>query len=131
MRMTCIVIGYVPNAQGDAALEWGLTASVHYGHRVVVVNTAVQDASDLADPHRTQLAALGDRLRQHGEDDELRTMPFGSDPAEHLLEVAQEVDASLVVIGLRRRSSLGKAVFGSTAQQVLLNAPCPVVAVKA
>lgn len=126
-----MVIGYVPNPHGDAALEWGLNAAARMNQRVVVVNTAVQDASDLGDRHGERLTAVRDRLREREEDDELRALPFGSDPAEHLLKVAAEVNASLVVIGIRRRSPLGKAVFGSTAQQVLLNASCPVVAVKA
>ncbi|THE66213.1 universal stress protein [Salinadaptatus halalkaliphilus] len=49
------------------------------------------------------------------------------DPSNVLLEYAEEVDARYVVLGPRRRSPAGKAVFGSTSQSVILNAPCPVV----
>jgi nucleotide-binding universal stress UspA family protein len=55
----------------------------------------------------------------------------GLDPAEDLLKVAEEVSAELIIIGLRRRSPVGKLILGSNAQRILLDAPCPVLAVKA
>jgi nucleotide-binding universal stress UspA family protein len=53
------------------------------------------------------------------------------DPADDLVKVATEVDAEIIVIGLRRRSPVGKLILGSNAQRVLLDSPCPVLAVKA
>jgi nucleotide-binding universal stress UspA family protein len=55
---------------------------------------------------------------------------MGVDVAEQVLAVADEVSASLVVIGLRRRSPVGKLIMGSVAQRILLSADCPVLAVK-
>lgn len=52
-------------------------------------------------------------------------------PAEEIVTVAEELDARYVVVGGRRRSPVGKAVFGSTTQTVLLEADCPVVTVMA
>lgn len=49
------------------------------------------------------------------------------DPAEELIEAATEHDADLIVIGGRRRSPAGKALFGSVAQSVILNAERPVL----
>jgi len=47
-----------------------------------------------------------------------------------IVDLAEEVDADLVVVGGRKRSPTGKAVFGSTAQEVMLEAPCPVTFVR-
>lgn len=49
---------------------------------------------------------------------------------ESIVETAEDVDADLVYVGGRKRSPAGKAVFGSTAQEVLLNAPAPVTFVR-
>ena len=54
----------------------------------------------------------------------------GVDASEEILTVAREHQAELVVIGLRRRSPVGKLLMGSTAQRVLFDAHCPVLAVK-
>lgn len=51
------------------------------------------------------------------------------DPTEEILRVAREHDARFVVVGGRRRSPVGKAVFGSTTQEVVLEADRPVVTV--
>ena len=56
--------------------------------------------------------------------------PVGADTAAQILKVVEETSASLLVIGLRPRSPVGKFVMGSTAQQLLLDATVPVLAVK-
>lgn len=52
------------------------------------------------------------------------------DHADVIVAVAEEVKADRVIVGGRERSPAGKAVFGSTSQQVLLEAPSPVTLVK-
>ena len=54
----------------------------------------------------------------------------GLEAGEDLVRIAEERQADEVIIGVRRRSKVGKIIFGSTAQFVVLNAPCPVVTVK-
>ena len=54
----------------------------------------------------------------------------GMNPGEDLVEFAEKNEVDEIVIGVKRRSKVGKLVFGSTAQYVILNAHCPVVTVK-
>ena len=61
---------------------------------------------------------------------EVRQLVRGNEPAEDLISVANETDADLIVIGLRRRTPVGKLILGSNAQRILLDAPCAVLAVK-
>jgi nucleotide-binding universal stress UspA family protein len=49
--------------------------------------------------------------------------------AEGVLDLADDLDVDLLVVGARRRSPVGKAVFGSVTQTLLLDATIPVVVV--
>ena len=56
--------------------------------------------------------------------------PVGVDAADELLKAMENDDAELLVVGIRHRSPVGKLLLGSVAQQVLLECPKPVLAVK-
>jgi nucleotide-binding universal stress UspA family protein len=51
-------------------------------------------------------------------------------PGEELVQFAADNTIDEVVIGIRKRSKVGKLLLGSTAQYVILNSPCPVVSTK-
>ena len=53
------------------------------------------------------------------------------DPSDSVVQVAQRRDARLITLGVRHRSPVAKVLLGSTAQRILLDATCPVLAVKA
>jgi len=61
---------------------------------------------------------------------EFRVEGVVGDPGEAIADLATRVDADRVFVGGRKRSPTGKAVFGSTAQQILLSAPCPVTFIR-
>lgn len=126
-----VLVGYVPNSFGEAALTAGVAEARRRQEPLLVVNMSRDDV--LADAHRAAEAEL-DRVRRDlaelGLAAEVRRIEEGSDSAEVLLDVAKEVDASVLVIGLRHRSPVGKLLLGSNAQRILLDATCPVLAVK-
>ncbi|ELY88674.1 UspA domain-containing protein [Natrialba hulunbeirensis JCM 10989] len=85
------------------------------------------DPNEVATRHST-IRELQDVLDEH--ELEYETRGAVGDHGPTIVELATAVDADRVVVGGRRRSPTGKAVFGSTAQEVLLSAPCPVTFVR-
>ncbi|MDQ3029302.1 MAG: universal stress protein, partial [Actinomycetota bacterium] len=81
--------------------------------------------------YRDDLEAVRVRLENEGVAAEIHELVRGNTPADDLIAVAESTGAQLIVIGLRRRSPVGKVVLGSNAQDLLLRASCPVLAVKA
>jgi nucleotide-binding universal stress UspA family protein len=132
--MGTIVVGYVPKPEGKAALRRAAQEAKLRDSRLVVVNShrgGREFDRDDAIESEAQLQEVKSELDSHGVEHDVRQLVRGMDPAEDLVNVANEVDAELIVIGLRRRSPVGKLILGSNAQRVLLDAPCPVLAVKA
>ncbi len=132
--MGTIVVGYVPKPEGRAALRRAAEEARLRGSRLVVVNShrgGREFDRDDALESEEQLAEVKRELDGAGVEHEVRQLVRGMDPADDLVNVATEVGAEFIVIGLRRRSPVGKLILGSNAQRVLLDAPCPVLAVKA
>ena len=67
---------------------------------------------------------------EQGVDAEVVNLYADDEPATLIVEQATVHAARLIVIGLRRRSPVGKILLGSTAQSVLFDAPCPVLSVR-
>lgn len=132
--MGTIVVGYVPKPEGRAALRRAAEEARLRGMRLVVVNShrgGREFDRDDAIESEAQLEEVRSTLQEAGVEHEVRQLVRGLDPADDLVNVANEVGADIIVIGLRRRSPVGKLILGSNAQRVLLDAPCPVLAVKA
>ncbi len=132
--MGTIVVGYVPKPEGHAALRRAAEEAKLRDARLVVVNShrgGREFDGDDAVESQEDLEAIRSELRAAGVEHEVRQLVRGMDPADDLVNVATEVSAEFIVIGLRRRSPVGKLILGSNAQRVLLDAPCAVLAVKA
>lgn len=131
--MAAVVVGYVPKPEGEAALLRAVEEARLRSASLVVVSSQRDDRADEEWTRKLEadLAAARQRLDESGVSYELRQTVAGADAAEDLVEVAEELGADLLVIGLRRRSPVGKLILGSQAQRILLDAPCAVMAVKA
>jgi nucleotide-binding universal stress UspA family protein len=130
--VTTIVVGYIPTPEGIAAVERSKAEAVLLGARLVVVNSGQSgnfSSENFASPQ--DLDAIDAELADAGIEHAVVLPTGGLAPAEEILRVAAEEDADLIVIGIRHRTPVGKLFLGSTSQQVLLDAPCPVLAVKA
>jgi nucleotide-binding universal stress UspA family protein len=132
--MGTIVVGYVPKPEGDAALDRAIAEAKLRGDKLVVVNShrggREYDHEDASKDDAT-MTAVKAKLEGAGVDFDLRQLVRGFEPAEDLISVAEANSADLIVIGLRRRSPVGKLILGSNAQRILLDAHCAVLAVKA
>lgn len=127
-----VVVGFVPSPEGRAALQAAASAARLAGSPLLLVNSAHGAAyADSALASQDELDEAAEAIRRDGVDVEVRRLPRGQDPAEELLATVEAAAAELLVIGLRRRSAVGKLLLGSTAQRLLLQCPCPVLAVKA
>ena len=129
-----VVVGYVPTKEGRAALRRAAEECLLRRTRLIVINSN-RGGKDLDAEEATrfdeELRGVQAQLDDVGVDHEVRQLVRGNEPAEDLIAAAEEVEADFIVIGLRRRTPVGKLILGSNAQRILLDAPCPVLAVKA
>lgn len=129
-----IVVGYVPTKEGRAALRRAADESLLRKSKLIVINSQRGGRdfdSDEAQRFEADLIRIQAELDEEGLEHEVRQLVRGNEPAEDLIAVAEEEGAEFIVIGLRRRTPVGKLILGSNAQRILLDASCPVLAVKA
>ena len=136
-----ILVGYVHTSEGYAALDRAAEEARVREAELHVIRVLREPTTDDPTQHRDwshaveqaredaqrleqELAGRGLQVRV-----ELRVSPT-QPPAEVLLELSRDPGVELLVIGMRRRSRVGKLVLGSAAQELLLGADVPVLAVK-
>ena len=126
-----VVVGFRNDTFGEVALEHGIARANATDDSLIVVNVtrdADLDAPGFLRGH--DLETLRHKLRELVGSKVKILQPVGADTAAQILAIAEAESASLVVIGLRPRSPVGKFLMGSTAQQILLDSSVPVLAVK-
>lgn len=126
-----VLVAYVPTPEGDAAFVAAVEEAGRRGERLVLLNTPREGAPvSTAVADEDTVRDLVGRAAAAGVDVEVRQDAHAGDLSDEVVRVAGAVDASVIVIGMRRRSPVGKLLMGSTAQRILLDADRPVLAVK-
>lgn len=130
LQPRCVVAAYSADDYGRAAVAYAEAVALAAGARLVVVNATRGDSYvDSRFAADDEIGALRERLVGEGLEVEIRH-DLVPDVAEAVVVAADEARADLVVVGVRRRTPVGKLLLGSVAQRVILDAHCPVVAVK-
>lgn len=126
-----ILVAYVPRPEGKAALDKGLEIAKRRGERLLVVNTSTgghqeDDALATAD----DVEWVESQLAHAGLDTQFKQFVRGKDVVEELNHLVRTQNVSLVIIGLRRRTAVGKLLLGSNAHDILMNVDGPILTVK-
>ena len=130
--LVTVLLAYVPTPQGAAALETAIAEAKLRDESLVVLNGSRGDAYD--DPRFAQpgqVTEVEQRLAEAGVPHRLAAGGRRGRRSRRCSTRSTSSSPSVLVIGLRKRSPTGKLFLGSRAQQLLLHAPCPVLAVKA
>lgn len=114
-----VVLARTATAEGDAARDAAVEEAKRRGEDLLVFNLG----GEQLDPEGSEIDGVAVTYRSPDA--------RNRDSVGELIDAAQEVGASAVVIGIRHRSPVGKLLLGSAAQQILLEASMPVIAVKA
>lgn len=127
-----VLVGFVPTPEGRAALRRAVLECHLRGTGLIVVNSEQGPAGlSSAESSAVEVSSICAELGVDEPQTEIRRFRNGYEPADDVLDVAEETGAELIVIGLRRRTAVGKLILGGSAQRILLDASCPVLAVKA
>ncbi|MFI9487948.1 universal stress protein [Promicromonospora sp. NPDC052451] len=118
-----IVVGHLATPEGQEALRTAVTEARERQVPLVVVTSGKQPLDEC----QAETEELVGRLAAGAD---VRVEQGTGDLAEDLIRTATSTGAGLIVIGLRKRSPVGKLILGAGAQRILVEAPCPVLAVK-
>ena len=126
-----ILVGYVPSPVGEAAATAAIAEAKLRGEELLIVNSSREGALvEKMVASAADLKRLAEASTAAGIQATVLQPSHTDDLAEEILELARVHDVSLIVIGLRQRSQVGKFIMGSVAQRILLQADHPVLAVK-
>lgn len=127
-----ILVAFDGSNVAKAAMEVALKHARAFDAELLLVWSMVKGDEDQREDIQAAektLAYWKDRFAQKGIGCQTHLLIRGVEPGEDLVRFAADHDVEEIIMGVRRRSKVGKLLFGSTAQYIILNAPCPVVSV--
>ncbi len=127
------MVGFDGSKVSEAAIELAAKHAQTFGAQIFLVQSMVGGPEvpkrDFQNNER-ELKYHQNEFKKKDIECESLLSVRGLEAGEDLTRLAEEHKVDEIIVGVRRRSKVGKLVFGSTAQYVILNAPCPVVTVK-
>ena len=128
-----IMVGYDGTEVSKRGLELAVKHAQAFNGKVFIV-TALTQSSDL----ELKDIEMAERLLRDAElicaekkiDSERHLLVNDLEPGESLIQFTKDHKIDEIILGVRRTSKVGKFLFGSTAQYVILEAQCPVATVK-
>lgn len=126
-----ILVAYAPRPEGQAALDKGIEIAKRRNERLMVVNATLGDSDDASMASAHDAERIEKLLEDAKLDAEFKQFGRGKSTVEEIEALVDALPASLLIIGIRKRSPVGKLIMGSVAQELLLSVSCPVLAVKA
>jgi len=128
-----ILVGYDGTNSAKEALNLAESHAKAFGATVEVVTSMQKgtesERKDIEQAERG-LAYAKSLFEDGGIECNTHLLIRGMSPGEDLIEFANENQIDQIIVGVKRRSKVGKLLMGSTAQYVILQARCPVVTVK-
>lgn len=132
--MEKILVGYAGTVHGDkSVLEVAKKHAKAFNATVIVVSSleSVTDKNVVEmDEIQKHLSYIKDNMVKEGIACETHVTVRGQTPGEDIVDFAKDNKVDEIIIGIEKKSKVGKLLFGSNAQYVILEAPCPVVCVK-
>jgi nucleotide-binding universal stress UspA family protein len=128
-----ILVGYDQTDKASRALDLAVRHAKAFGAKVYILTSrSTGDNADLPDIEKDTecLEIAKKRLEEAGVACETHLMIRGETPADDLIDFAEDNQVDEIIVGIAKKSRVGKLVFGSNAQYVILHAPCPVVTVQ-
>ena len=128
-----ILVGYDGSNSAKDALALAKKHAAAFDAKVIIVSSLTGGSATHAVEveHTTEdLESTKKMFDDDGIACETKLLVRGMTPGEDLVDYAKEKAIDEIIIGIKRRSKVGKLLFGSNAQYVIIKAPCPVVTVK-
>jgi nucleotide-binding universal stress UspA family protein len=128
-----ILVGFDGSNSSIAALDLACTYAKSFDATIEIVTSMAEGDTEAVEKIReaeTQLAWAESHVSKAGITANTHLLIRGMKPGEDIVHFADENNVDVTFIGVRRRSKVGKLLFGSNAQFIVLKAPCPVMTVK-
>jgi nucleotide-binding universal stress UspA family protein len=128
------LVGYDGSNVAKDAMKLAFKRAKIQAANVEVVKTVTQSHALKYEEIRRQEHALENEVKELCDDDavsyQTHLLVTHQTPGEAIIEFANDHEIDEIIIGVRRRSKVEKLVFGSTAQYIILNSPCPVLSIR-